>query len=88
MRLCVFHSLALVLPDYNMHYIQANLGDIKQALSEYQCLFGVVFDYHSSALHFSRVGNISCDDDFLFIRNALLWIFCVFVCLCATFKTI
>ncbi|KAM9480798.1 voltage-dependent calcium channel subunit alpha-2/delta-1 isoform 2-T3 [Clarias gariepinus] len=26
------YSLALVLPEYNMHYIQANLGDIKQAM--------------------------------------------------------
>lgn len=54
---CVFHSLALVLPEYNMHYIQANLGDIKQAMCEYQCLIGVVFKYHSSALPFSREGK-------------------------------
>ncbi|XP_053534078.1 voltage-dependent calcium channel subunit alpha-2/delta-1 isoform X5 [Ictalurus punctatus] len=26
------YSLALVLPEYNMHYIQANLGDVKQAM--------------------------------------------------------
>ncbi|XP_027017404.1 voltage-dependent calcium channel subunit alpha-2/delta-1 isoform X4 [Tachysurus fulvidraco] len=26
------YSLALVLPEYNLHYIQANLGDIKQAM--------------------------------------------------------
>ncbi|KAI5623838.1 voltage-dependent calcium channel subunit alpha-2/delta-1 [Silurus asotus] len=26
------YSLALVLPEYNMHYIQANLGDIEQAM--------------------------------------------------------
>lgn len=60
MRLCVSYSLALVLPEYNLHYIQANLGDLKQAMCEYQWLFGVVLDYHSSALHFSRVYNLSC----------------------------
>ncbi|KAI4876396.1 hypothetical protein NFI96_025221, partial [Prochilodus magdalenae] len=26
------YSLALVLPEYNMHYIEANLGDLKQAM--------------------------------------------------------
>ncbi|KAK3570480.1 hypothetical protein QTP86_019918 [Hemibagrus guttatus] len=26
------YSLALVLPEYNLHYIQANLGDLKQAM--------------------------------------------------------
>lgn len=40
--MCVFHSLALVLPEYSKHYIQANLRDINQAMCEYQCLFGVV----------------------------------------------
>lgn len=46
---CVFYSLALVLPEYNLHYIQANLGDIKQAMCEYKWLFGVVLVYHFSA---------------------------------------
>lgn len=79
MHLCVFYSLALVLPEYNMHYIQANPGDIKQAMCEYQCLFGVAFDYHS-ALHFSRVGSLS--DDIFSLEMHLLQIFCVCMVMC------
>uniref|UniRef100_A0AAY4CXI9 VWFA domain-containing protein n=1 Tax=Denticeps clupeoides TaxID=299321 RepID=A0AAY4CXI9_9TELE len=37
--LCVFYSLALVLPEYSLHYIQANLGDtIQQAICDV-CVF-------------------------------------------------
>jgi len=33
----VFCSLALVLPEYSLHYIEANLGNtIKQAMCEYR----------------------------------------------------
>lgn len=75
-RLCVFYSLALVLPEYNMHYIQANLGDIKQAMCKYQCLSGVVLMI-TSVLCISEVIIL-----FFFFSLVMHLCFWLFVCLC------